>query len=75
MAKALDEVLPLRQIDTLNEAGQASDALLEAGCVERVGGGMSVDIRAIMEPCDGHMGSPGSQHRGDTVARVSVTTC
>lgn len=77
MAKALDEVLPLRQIHTLDEAGQARDALLEAGCVDRAGGGVSVDVRAVMEPCDGHTGSPSGLRKGNrnTLARVSVNFC
>lgn len=75
MSKALDEVLPLRQIHTLDEAGQARDALLEAGGVERAGGGVSLDVRALVEPCDWHAGSPGGPCRGDTIARLSVTIC
>lgn len=75
MAKALDEVLPLRQIHTLDEAGQARDALLEASCVERAAGGVSVDTRAVLECCDGHSGSPGGLCRGNVVTRVSVTIC
>lgn len=75
MPKALDEILPLRQIHTLDEVGQARDAFLEAGGVERAGGGVSVDVRAVMEPCDLHTGFPSSLCRGNQITRLSVTIC
>lgn len=78
MAKALDKVLPLRQIHTLDEAGQARDALLKAGGVERAGGGVGVGVRGIrgvVEPCDWHTGSFCHLSRSHAVVRVSVRIC
>lgn len=75
MAKALDDVLSLRQLHTLNEAVQARDALLEAGGVERAARSVSVDTRAVREPCHGHTGSHDGLRRGNTVTWVPVIVC
>lgn len=75
MAKALDDVLSLRQIHTLNIAVQARDALLEAGGVERAAGSVSVDTGAVREPCHGHTGSHDGLRRGNIGSRVPVIVC
>lgn len=47
VTQALNEAVPLRRIHTVDEAGQAGDALLEASVVDRIGRHLCLGIDGL----------------------------
>jgi len=57
VAQALNEAVPLRRIHTVDEAGQAGDALLKASFVDWIGRHRRLGVDGLGDRSETHAGS------------------